>query len=43
VATLEAVGAAQAPLPPSDVALHPLALQALERLADSYWPALAAG
>jgi acetoin utilization deacetylase AcuC-like enzyme len=41
VATLEAVGAAQPPLPPSEAALHPLALRALERLAGSYWPALA--
>ena len=43
VATLEVVGAAEPPLPPSEIALHPLALQALERLAGSYWPALAAG
>jgi acetoin utilization deacetylase AcuC-like enzyme len=39
VATLEAVGSAQAP-PVPDVALDPLALRAQERLA-TYWPALA--
>jgi len=39
VATLEVVGAAQAP-PVPEVAVHPLALRAQERLA-AYWPALA--
>jgi acetoin utilization deacetylase AcuC-like enzyme len=39
VATLEAIGAAQAPPVPA-VAVHPLALRAQERLA-TYWPALA--
>jgi acetoin utilization deacetylase AcuC-like enzyme len=43
VATLAAIGAGEAPPPPSDVALHPLALRTLERLAGSYWPALAPG
>jgi acetoin utilization deacetylase AcuC-like enzyme len=40
VLTLEIVGAAEAPAPPQ-VALHPLAARALERLA-AYWPALVA-
>jgi acetoin utilization deacetylase AcuC-like enzyme len=38
VLTLEVVGAAEAPAPPQ-VALHPLAARAVERLAP-YWPAL---
>ena len=40
VATLEAIGAAE-PAAPTDVELHPLAERARERLAASYWPALA--
>jgi acetoin utilization deacetylase AcuC-like enzyme len=40
VLTLEVVGAADPPAPPQ-VALHPLATRALERLAG-YWPALVA-
>ncbi|MEJ7797678.1 MAG: histone deacetylase [Solirubrobacteraceae bacterium] len=39
VITLEAVGGAQAPRV-ADVALHPLAAQARERLARGHWPAL---
>ncbi len=39
VATLEAVGSAQPGAAP-EVALHPLALRVVERLAGSYWPAL---
>ncbi len=42
VATLEVVGAAEPP-PLPEIALHPLAAQARERLAGGYWPALAAG
>jgi acetoin utilization deacetylase AcuC-like enzyme len=38
VLTLETVGAQQPPAPPSDVALHPLAARARERLARVGWP-----
>jgi acetoin utilization deacetylase AcuC-like enzyme len=41
VATLEVAGAAQPPGAP-ELALHPLAAQARERLAARHWPALAA-
>jgi acetoin utilization deacetylase AcuC-like enzyme len=40
VTTLEVVGAAE-PVVAVPVDVHPLALRALERLAGSYWPALA--
>ncbi len=40
VATLAAVGAPQ-PAAPPEVATHPLALRVQERLAGSFWPALA--
>lgn len=43
VATLEVVGASELPSALSDVALHPLALRALERLAGGHWPVLALG
>ena len=38
--TLEVAGAEDPPTPP-DVDVHPLAQRAAERLAESYWPALA--
>ncbi|MGH2920037.1 MAG: histone deacetylase family protein [Solirubrobacteraceae bacterium] len=40
--TLEVAGAEEPPAPP-DVDVHPLAERAVQRLGESYWPALAAG